>query len=373
ALHADRGVELRYETVAFGDIVEKIGDAALRIGADNGAQRPPIRRKPNLFVGIERLICGEQVCLPSPEIGLLRQQPRPPETVKNLGIGWFLVEPSLIERPKLAIGHIVENKLLGTVENGNRRRELVERARMRLRLPVERGTHGFDFRHIRSHSGRTGARRCIYDFEHPALARNDRRSAPVPDDSYPARCGARLARRMFDKLDAVEDRGLAILGFDRAGIGGIDPAQFAAAVAYPRRVWDSIEQCAQGMELLDRGRLQLLEPDDIETIARNIPDPQHGKAANRAPLDFEMPPVQARDRGTERFAPCAQPRDGVVESLRRPRRQPGSKSKHAAGIRAVPDKPKIPFNIGAIVRPSPGNDDLVFGAKKKLGAVELRA
>ena len=267
----------------------------------------------------------------------------------------------------------MENELLGAVENGNRRRKLVERARMRLRLPVERGTHGFDFRHIRRHSGRTGARRRIDNFEHPALAGNDRRSAPVPDGSCPTRRSARLARLMFDKLDAAQDRGLAILGFDRAGIGGIDPAQFAAAVAHPRRIWNSIEQCPQGVELLDRGRLQLLEADGIETIAGDIPDPQHGKAANRAPLDFEMPSVQTRDGCAERFAPRAQPRDGVVESLRRPWRQPGPEGKHAAGIRPVPGKPKIPFDIGVLARPSPGNDDLGFGTKKKLGAVELRA
>ncbi len=264
----------------------------------------------------------------------------------------------------------MEYELLGTVENGNRRRKLVERARMRSRLLVKRGTHGFDFRHIRRHSGRTGARRRIDNFEHPALARHDRRSSPAPDGAGPECRGARLAGLSFDKLDTAQDRGLSILGFDRAGIGGIDPAQFAAAVAHPRRVRNSVEQCPQGMELLDRGRLQLLKADGIETIAGNIPYPQHGKAANRAPLDFEMPPVQTRDGGAKRFAPCAQPRDGAGECLRRRWRQPRPEGKHA--VLPVPGKPKIAFDIGVLARPSPGNDDLGFGAKKKLGAVELR-
>ena len=70
--------------IAFGDIVEEVSDAALGIGADDGPQRPPVRQKPVLFLGIKRLIGGEQGGLPGPEIGLLRQKPRRPEPVENL-------------------------------------------------------------------------------------------------------------------------------------------------------------------------------------------------------------------------------------------------------------------------------------------------
>jgi len=44
ALHADRGIILRNEMVAFSDIVEKVSDAALGIGANDGPQRPPVRQ-----------------------------------------------------------------------------------------------------------------------------------------------------------------------------------------------------------------------------------------------------------------------------------------------------------------------------------------
>ena len=47
ALHADQGIELRFEMVALGDIVEEIGDAALRIGTDDDAQRPPVGQIPD--------------------------------------------------------------------------------------------------------------------------------------------------------------------------------------------------------------------------------------------------------------------------------------------------------------------------------------
>ena len=54
ALHSDRGIELRNEVIPLGDIVEEIGHPPLWIGADDGAQRPPVRQKPDLIVGFDR-------------------------------------------------------------------------------------------------------------------------------------------------------------------------------------------------------------------------------------------------------------------------------------------------------------------------------
>ena len=161
--------------------------------------------------------------------------------------------------------------------------------------------------------------------------------------------------------------------FDCVGIGGIDPAQFAAAIAEPSGVGGRVEKGPQRLDLLDRTRLQFLETDGLAAIAGDIPNPQDGNAGERASLDFEMVPVQAHDCETERFAPSPQPGDRIFDGLRHPGRQPGTEGKHAAGIWPVPCKLEIAFNLGILARPCPGDNDLGFGAKKKLGAVELRA
>ena len=50
--------------------------------------------------------------------------------IEDFGFARGLVQEGLIERPELAIGRIVEDELLAAVEDRDRRRELVERARM---------------------------------------------------------------------------------------------------------------------------------------------------------------------------------------------------------------------------------------------------
>ena len=186
----------------------------------------------------------------------------------------------------------MENELLCPVEYGNCRRKLVERAGMGLCLLVEGGPHGFEFRNIRGHSGRTRARRRFDDFEHPARAGNDRRSPPMPNPARLARRRARLACLMFDKLNAAHHRGLLILGFDRAGIGGIDPAQLAAAIAQPCGVGGCVEKGAQGLDLADRSFLQFLQTGGLAAIAGHVPDSQDGNAGDGPSLDFEMAPVE---------------------------------------------------------------------------------
>ena len=76
---------------------------------------------------------------------------------------------------------------------------------------------------------------------------------------------------------------------------------------------------------------------------------------------------------SETIRPRAQPRDRSFDGLRQAGRQPGTEGKHAAGSWPVTGKFEIALDIGLLARPRPSDDDLGFGAKKKLGAVELRA
>ena len=51
ALHPDQGVIAAVEIEPLGDIVEQIGDAAVRIGRGDDAQRAQVRQVPLIFRG----------------------------------------------------------------------------------------------------------------------------------------------------------------------------------------------------------------------------------------------------------------------------------------------------------------------------------
>ena len=78
--------------IALGDVVEEIGDAALRIGVDDDAQRAPVRQIPDLLARLVRLVGRHQARLPDAEIGLLGQPARGAQAVENFGIRRRLVE-----------------------------------------------------------------------------------------------------------------------------------------------------------------------------------------------------------------------------------------------------------------------------------------
>ncbi len=181
ALHANGRVELRLEMEPLGHVVEEVSDAPLRIGIDDDAKRAPIWQIPGLLLRLQRLVGGEEARLPGAEIGLLGQQARRPQPVQNFGIGRPLLEPGLLEAPKLAIGRIVENEALRTIEDDDRGRELIEGARMRLHLARQRIARRLDFGYVDSHPDRRCAGGRIDDVEDATFADDDRRRASAPD------------------------------------------------------------------------------------------------------------------------------------------------------------------------------------------------
>ena len=111
ALHPRQGVILRFQRETLGDIVEKIGDPALRIGIEADAQGAAVGQVPDLRRRLEGVIELEQGVFPAAVIGLFGQAAGGAQPVENFGIAGTLVEKGQVERPQLAIGGVGEDQL----------------------------------------------------------------------------------------------------------------------------------------------------------------------------------------------------------------------------------------------------------------------
>ena len=69
-----------------------------------------------------------------------------------------LSRKGLIKPPELAIGGVVEGQMLAGVEDRHGGRQLVERAHMRIHLPVEVGAQFLDLADIDGDTGRAAGR-----------------------------------------------------------------------------------------------------------------------------------------------------------------------------------------------------------------------
>ncbi len=324
-----------------------------------------------MFARLDRLIAGEEILFPAAEIGLFRQQAGGPQLVEDLGIARMLIDEGLIERPELAIGGIMKNETLAAVEYGDRSRKLIERARMRLHLALEIGSHRLDLRHVDRHADRAHAHRHIDDVEQAPLAGGHRRRAAAPDRGVAASLSGGFARRPFEKLSSAQKSVGRVLGFDRTNIGGVDPDELAVGGTQPDGIGNGVEQSAQGVKLGDGAHKPLAQTHRFEAISGNIPDAHDRATADGAAVNLERAPAEALDRKAEAFAARPKPFDASLELLRRIRRQPGTKAEDAAGDRRVRDEAEIALDFGLAARAAPRDDDLRFGREKHLGAVEL--
>ena len=181
ALHAREGVELRSERETLCRVVIEIGDAALRVGAGDDAQRAPVGQVPDRLARLERGIGGEPFGLPAAKVRLLRQLALGAQTVENFAIGRRMLEKRGVERPDLEIGGIVENEPLGAVEDRDRGRELVEHPLIGADVTLHLHPERLDFGEIVSDSGRACRRRDFEHLEHAAFAGHDGGNARAPD------------------------------------------------------------------------------------------------------------------------------------------------------------------------------------------------
>ena len=112
ALHAGQRVDLRFELEALAHIVEEIGDAALRIGIGDDAQRAPVGQMPPGLARLDRRDRRPGVRLPGAEIRLFGQFACGAQTIEHFAVGRARGEEGLIERPELLIGGIAEDEIL---------------------------------------------------------------------------------------------------------------------------------------------------------------------------------------------------------------------------------------------------------------------
>ena len=87
ALNADQLLETPFEIEPLGDVVEQIGDAAVRIGRGDDAQGASAGQMPGMFLGFDGAIGLVQLRLPLPEILFLRQLARRAQHLDHRRIG----------------------------------------------------------------------------------------------------------------------------------------------------------------------------------------------------------------------------------------------------------------------------------------------
>ena len=205
ALDADHLLEAAVEIEPLGDVVEQIGDAAVRIGRGDDAQGAAVGQVPSVFLGLDGAIGFVQLRLPLPEILLLRQLAGAAQRLDHRRVGRSLVEIGGVEIPERAIGGVVEGQPVIGIEHGDAGGQLIERAAVGIDHAGERNAHGFRFGGVKPNAGAAGLGAEIEHIE----------GAPGAGDHgrQPARIGAVgreraqnvVARRAVEELEAARD------------------------------------------------------------------------------------------------------------------------------------------------------------------------
>ena len=102
ALHMGKRVDLGGKREALRRIVIEIGDAALRIGTGDNAQRPSVGQMPHGFARLDRLIGAQLLRLPGAEVDLFGQLPFGAQAIEDFAVARPLIEKGGLERPDLA-------------------------------------------------------------------------------------------------------------------------------------------------------------------------------------------------------------------------------------------------------------------------------
>src|SRR5260370_15768473 len=136
------------------------------------------RQVPFVGGGVAGAVRTVKLGLPRPEILLLGQPPRRPQTIDHGGIGRVAVEKPGIDFPQYAIGGIVERQIVIGAEYGDRGRQLVERAPMGVDRGGKVGPQRFEFGHVLTYAGAAARCRRFEDVEDAAYVADIDAGAP---------------------------------------------------------------------------------------------------------------------------------------------------------------------------------------------------
>ena len=373
ALHAHEGIVAGLQMEPLGHIVEEIGDAALRVGIDDGAQGPAVRQIPDLLDGLDRLIGAHHLRLPGAEVRLFGQAALGAQAVEDFGIGRVLVEEGLVEIPQVAIGGVVEGEALAPVENGHGGGELIKGARMRVHLARQIGPRALQFRKVRRLAHRPACAREVEHIHQIAAPGDHRMHAAAPQALARARRRRSRAIIAVEQFELARHRIAAIARLDCARIGGVDPGQGAIPIARPHGRGQCVQQTAQGLELGPGGLMVFPQLGQFEPVAGDVADAQHGAAAHGAALGFEMAARQAGQGKLEPLAPAAQGLHGAFQRLGGSRREPGAEGQRLARTVDVADQRQVARDVRLVRRCAPGDEDLRLGGEENIGAVQIGA
>ena len=182
---------LGFELHMLADVVEQVGDAALRVRVRDHAQGAPVGQVPPGLARFDGAVAGQQSAFQPRKSACSGNLRRPPQAVEQFAVGRRLREESGIELPEALIGGVADRASAGAVEDRHGGRQLVEGAHMRVHLPVQVGADRFEFGDV--------DRRCRRCRSRSGVPRRRACGAGPPSRPRPAhRTGARCGRRRAD-------------------------------------------------------------------------------------------------------------------------------------------------------------------------------
>jgi hypothetical protein len=360
ALGARERVEARFEREPLGGVVVKVGDAALRVRAGDDVHGAPVRQVPPVVGGAQAGIGGLDLALPGAEIAQLRQAPLGAEPVEDLPIRRAPLQEGLVERPEVLVAGIPVDQALAAIEDGDGGLEPVERAHMRVHLPLQIGPDRLELAHVGGDAGEAAGGRGLEDVERAALAGDDHRCPRREGGAGPAGLRGALARLAVEQFGAVARGALGVAGLDGACIGGVGPAQAALGIAQPDRLRQGGEQAAQG-GLAGGGAGELLaQPQHLAALAGDLAQAQHGAAGDGAALGLDELPGPAADGEGEGLARLLQRLDGGLDALGLGRGSPVAEGERALRPRGA-EKAAVALEQRLGARAGPAHDHLRLG------------
>ena len=338
ALNADQFLKTPLEIEPLGDVVEQVGDPAVRIGGGDDAQSASVGQMPGMFLGFDGAIGLVQLRLPLAKILLLRQLARRAQDLDHRRIGRALIEEAGIEIPQRAIGGIVERQPMIGVEHGDAGRK-ADRAcgdARRRGARARRAWFPLPWRPCR-------CRRCRSRYENRARRRSAARRRRRREAGRHRSRRCRRACAMFSRAalsSSSKRRSMAsagLLASTARAYAALTKVRSPRRIARPYRRRQFFGERAQRAEF---GRLPLVTGEELHKLALDaagILKAQHGAAADGAALRLDRLTRERGERHRERLAARAQ---GVDRMFHRAALPASSQLPNASTRRAAAATPK---------------------------------